>query len=67
MLTFLEDTSAPMFKGMVSSTLLHNSSSFYFSLLPTSLDENKISRGFKPSGILLFSIDIISLGLRGSS
>jgi hypothetical protein len=48
MLTFLEDSSAPMFKDMVSPTFIHNSSYSFFSLLPTSLDENELSRGVKP-------------------
>jgi hypothetical protein len=56
-----------MFREMVSNTFFHNSSSFCFSLFPTSLDENELSRGVKPSGILLFYMGIISLGLKGSS
>jgi hypothetical protein len=52
-----------MFKEMVSPTFLFVSSFFCFFLLPTSLDENELSRGVKPLGILLSSMDIISLGL----
>jgi hypothetical protein len=56
-----------MFMEMVSTTFFCNSSSFCFSLLPTSLDENELSRGVKLSGISLFSMDIISSFLKGSS
>jgi hypothetical protein len=52
-----------MFKEMVSLTFLFDSSSLCFSLLPTSLDENELYIGVKLLGILLSSIDIISLGL----
>jgi hypothetical protein len=62
-LTFFVDSGVPMFKEMVSPTFLVKSSSLCFYLLPTSIDENKLSRGVKPLGILLSSIDIISLGL----
>ena len=55
-----------MFKEMVSHTFLFDSSSFWFSLFPTSLDENELSRGVKPLWILLYSMDIISLCLKGS-
>jgi hypothetical protein len=49
---------------MASTTSNCNSSSF--SLLPPTLKEDEISGGVKPSGILLFSVDIISSGLIGS-
>jgi hypothetical protein len=52
-----------MFKEMVSPTFFFDSSYLCFSLFPTSLDENELSIGVKPLGILLSSIDIISLGL----
>jgi hypothetical protein len=55
-----------MFRRMDSTTFFCNSSSFYFSLLPTTLNENELSRGVKPSGISSFSVDIISSGSRGS-
>jgi hypothetical protein len=55
----------PMFKEAVSPIFLFNSSSFYFSLLPTSLDENNLSRGVNLLGMLLSSMDIVFLGLKG--
>jgi hypothetical protein len=66
-LTFFGESGVLMFKEMVSPTFLFYSSSLCFSLLPTSLDENELSRRVKPFRILLFSMDIISLGLYGSS
>jgi hypothetical protein len=60
------DSNVPIFKGMVSSTFLFDSSSLCVSLFPTSLDENELSRGVKPLGNLSSSIEMISLGLNGS-
>jgi hypothetical protein len=52
-----------MFKEMVSPTFLFDSYSLFFTLFPTSLDENELSIGLNPLGILLPSIHMISLGL----
>jgi len=59
------DSYLPIFKEMVSSNFLFESSSLCVSLLPISLDENELSR-VKPLGNLSSSIDIIYLGLSGS-
>jgi hypothetical protein len=60
------DSDVPIFKEMVSPNFLFNSSSLCVSLLPTSLDENELSRGVKPLGNLSSSIEMIYLGLNGS-
>jgi hypothetical protein len=60
------DSNVPIFKEMVSPNFLFDSSSLCVSLLPTSLDENELSRGVKPLGNLSSSIEMISLGLNDS-
>jgi hypothetical protein len=60
------DSDVPIFKEMVSPTFIFDSSSLCFYLLPTSLEENELSRGVKPLGNLSSSIEMISLGLNDS-
>jgi hypothetical protein len=55
-----------MFMGMVSPNFILDSSSLLFSLLVASLAENELSIGVKTLGSLLFSREMISLGLQGS-
>jgi hypothetical protein len=65
-LMILRDSDVPILEEMVSPTFLFNSSSLSVSLLPTTLDENELSRGFKPFVNFSSSTDMISLGLNGS-
>jgi hypothetical protein len=65
-LMIFRDSDVPIFKEMVSPTFLFDSSSLCVSLLPTSLDENELSRGVNPLGNFSSSIEMISLGLNSS-